>query len=157
MFGKKKIENKMKDREDKLLKVKYNAVFASYNKLEEKISKIQEKIEQVENMLQSKTLTDENEESDRILLSNKIQGYKKTVELLKEELDTLIGNDIDLDQIMLKSTQLTEKLEELHQIDNTLGQYKGLPPNLLEARKMLEIKKQELKDIEQLLYDKLNN
>lgn len=154
---KKKIENKMKEREDKLLKVKYNAVFARYNTLEEKINRIQEKIEKIDDTLQSKTLNDENEESERILLSNKVRDYKETVKKLKQELEVLNGNEIDLDQTMLKSTQLSEKLEELSQINNILEEYKGLPPNLLDARKMLEFKKQELKDIEKLLYEKMND
>ncbi|XP_058792038.1 uncharacterized protein LOC131664737 [Phymastichus coffea] len=154
---KRKIQSKMKEREERLLKVKYNAAFAKYNALQEKLLKIRKEIQQIEDALQSEISNDENTESDRILWSDRLHQYKGTIEQLEQELDNIQSQEIGLDKTLQKSSVLMDKLNDLTELNKALEQYGGLPPNLLQARYMLECKKQELQEIEKLLCDKLNN
>lgn len=152
-----KIQSKMKDRQERLLKAKYNAAFAKYNILQDKLMKIRKEIENIEEVLQSNLSYNENAESNRILWSDRLHQYKSTVCQLEQELDTLQIQEIGLDKTLQKSSMLMEKLNDLTELNRVLEQYGGLPPNFLQARYMLECKKQELEEIEQLLCDKLND
>ncbi|OXU19268.1 hypothetical protein TSAR_001543 [Trichomalopsis sarcophagae] len=154
---KKKIQSKMKEREERLLKAKYNAAFAKYNALQEKLNRIRKEIEEIEDTLQLKMSNDENTESDRILWSNRLHDYKDAIKKMEQELDTLQSKEIGLDSTLQKSSLLMNKLNDLSQLNSSLKRYGDLPPNLLQAKIMLESKTQELEEIENLIYEKMNN
>lgn len=152
----KKMQTKMKNREERLLKAWYNSAFSKYNSLEEKLAQIRKEIGQINDTLQSKMANDENAESDRILWSNRLRDYKGAIDNLEEELDTLQSRDIGLDNTLQKSSMLMNKLSELTEINTELERYDDLPPNLLQAKNALERKKRELEEIDNLIHEKMS-
>ena len=153
---KRKIQNKMKEREERILKARYNAEFAKYNDLQEKLNRIRKEIQQIEDTLQLKMSNDENIESDRILWSDRLHKYKEAIEKLQQELDALQSEEIGIDKTLQKSSLLMNKLNDLSELNNSLEPYGDLPPNLLQAKNMLEDKQRELEEIENLIYNKMN-
>ena len=49
-----------------------------------------------------------------------------------------------------------EKMNELSELNKSLEKYCDLPANLLQAKHALEYKKEELKELEKLIYHKIN-
>ncbi|KAL7296387.1 hypothetical protein TKK_0010400 [Trichogramma kaykai] len=154
---KRKVHEQMKAREERLFKAKYNAAFAKYNMLQEKLNKIQEEVKQIETNLQLKSSQDENAESVRILWSNRLLDYKNAITKLEEELEAIQFQDIRIDETLKKSSLLLDKVNDLAQLNNELEKYENLPTNLLQAKYVLENKKRELEEIENLIHDKMNN
>ncbi|XP_014217896.1 AUGMIN subunit 1-like [Copidosoma floridanum] len=153
---KKKIENKMKEREERLLRAKYNYAFTKYNAFECKLNQLRKEIEEVEDTLQEKISNDENEESNRILWSSRLHDYKDTVKKLEEELNELNIKEIGIEAIQQKSSILMEKLNDLVELDQELSKYKDLPPNLLQAKNALENKRKEQQAVENALHEILS-
>ncbi|XP_011500308.1 PREDICTED: uncharacterized protein LOC105364142 [Ceratosolen solmsi marchali] len=154
---KRSIENKMKNREERLFKARYNTAFAKYNNLQEKLIQIRSEIEPIEELLRLKMSNEENAESDRIVWSNKLYDYKGAIKKLELELDNLQIQEFGLDKTLQKSLLLMDKMNELNQLNLTLERYGDLPPNLIQAKNMLESKSEELKEIKTLIFDKMNN
>ncbi|KAJ8672664.1 hypothetical protein QAD02_003923 [Eretmocerus hayati] len=152
----KKVENQKREREEKILKAKYSSSYSRCDITRNKLSQIQNEVEQIEDTLQGKISNDENGEMNRLLLSDKLQGYRENIKKLEQELDGMNYQDIGVDKIFQKKSLLMDKMNELSLLDSDLDRYKGLPPNLLQAKKYLECKQKELEGIEALISDKIN-
>jgi chromosome segregation ATPase len=154
---KRNIESKMNDREERLFKSRYNTAFTKYNNLQEKLNQIRLEIEPIEELLRVKMANEENTESDRILWSNKLHDYKDAIKKLELEFDSLEIQEIGLEKTLQKSSVLMDKMNELNELNIALERYGDLPPNLMQAKSMLESKSQELEEIKALIYEKINN
>lgn len=151
-----KVQTKIREREEKILKARCNTVFAKYNDVQEKLTRTQSEVINIENILQSKLADNENTESSRILWSTKLTDYKRTIKMLEDELSAMNSQEIGPDRSFEKSNLLMEKLEELADLNKFLEHFSELPPNILQAKSVLQSKKQELEEIEHMINSKIN-
>lgn len=151
----KKILNKSKEREKRQLRASCNAIYAKYKTFQEKVNRLQTAVQAAEASLHSHLLNDEEKESNRILWTKKLHDYKQTIARQEEELKKL--QDVDICEIMRKSTILSEKMDEHTEMNKWFDKYGELPPNLLQAKHVLDLKRQELEEVERQIQLKLDN
>ncbi|KAF3420176.1 hypothetical protein E2986_09443 [Frieseomelitta varia] len=91
-------------------------------------------------------------------LSRKYTNFSKKLDCLQEALNSL-ENFIENSQkeqtdIHCNHISLFTKLSELAELNQYLSQYKDLPPNLLQAKALLEVKKKEYESLENTFLEK---
>ncbi|XP_069682470.1 kinectin-like isoform X1 [Periplaneta americana] len=88
------------------------------------------------------------------LLQHRMDKYKKTLEMLKDELQKL-GVSENHHLIKERMEAYTAMESECSSIRNDLEKYEGLPPNLVQAQEVLAQTKQKLENVKQQLNTKL--
>ncbi|XP_076668634.1 uncharacterized protein LOC143369080 [Andrena cerasifolii] len=149
----KKIEEKKRQREEKQLELQYHNVFRQYATFSKKLNRLQEVLSSCEGFVE-----DAQKEQDlycnRISLSTKLKEYQQTVEKLEADLTDLEIEDLYPQKILNKYNSYLEMSGELADLNRCLSHYSDLPPNLLQAKALLECKQKEYETLEKAFLEK---
>ncbi|XP_076245694.1 uncharacterized protein LOC143186129 [Calliopsis andreniformis] len=149
----KKIEEKKKQREAIQLTTQYDNLFKKYVIFSKKLNHLQEAVTSLENFVED-TQKDQDIYCNRISLSMKLKEYQQTVDKLKADITYMELEDIYPQKILNKYNKYLETLGEVAELNQYLSQYGDLPPNLLQAKALLENKKKEYEMIEKTFLEK---
>ena len=151
----KETEARMKARAEAEFKLNYEEALRMEKRLQEKLDIVKKSVDSLESKFQAMHEDYKDEESERLLILSKLNTYKDTVMKMEKQLEELQVADFHPDIILKKSQVCMEKLRELAELDEYLSQYGELPPNLLQAKAVLESKKKELENIDRMIMERL--
>ncbi|XP_033219406.1 uncharacterized protein LOC117174411 [Belonocnema kinseyi] len=152
----KEIEAKKQARAEAEFKINYEASFKKYSRMQEKLDSVKGNVDSLEDKIQNMNMNYKREEPERLLILTKLNAYKDKVSKLEKQLEDLEIGELHPDIILKKSTVCMEKLSELAELNIYLSQYGDLPPNLLQAKAVLESKKKELEKLDQMVLERLS-
>ncbi|XP_012277691.1 uncharacterized protein LOC105698217 [Orussus abietinus] len=147
----KKFEKRKSEWEKKILKQKHEAVFKRYASWQKKLGTIQEAVTLLENQIEQAHNQAENEYPNHVLLTSKINDYRETISQLKGQLNDMQAVEFDSAVILNKFKSYMELTGTLSELNQSLSYYSDLPPNLLQARALLESKQREYDEINKLM------
>ncbi|KAL0134544.1 hypothetical protein PUN28_001375 [Cardiocondyla obscurior] len=147
------IEEKKQQREEKQMSLKYDKLFRNCNKLQTKLDNLQEAVESLRNDIG----TTENNDMDcnKDFLSMKLKEYQQVFKKLETDLSDMQVNEFYSEEILNKYKEYLEQTSRLADLNQSLAQYGDLPPNLLQAKLLVENKRKEYKNLERMFLDKV--
>lgn len=146
------IEEKRQQREENQMSLVHDKLLGKCTRLYTKLDYIQEAVNLLENAINT---TEERDDlyCNKMFLSTKLKEYEQTVERLEADLDEMQVDEIYPEKILDKYKLYLEKKGKLADLNQTLDQYHDLPPNLLQAKILLEEKRKENEKLEQMLLE----
>lgn len=150
----KKIEEKKKQHEEKQLSLLYDHLFRKYSIFSRKLNRLQEAVNSLECFLENTQKEQENVYCNKITLSTKLNEYQQTLETLEADLIDMQIEDLYPQDILNKYHRYLEMSGELAELKQYLNQYGDLPPNLLQAKALLEVKRKEYETLEKAFSEK---
>jgi len=151
----KKRETMKKAVEERRLKSKYNDLCNSHESVLKEQNKTRTAVESLQEVVETAINKNEEEYANRIFMATKVNDYRQTIEQLEGNLNEMGVTDSYADTILEKYNAYLELTKELAEVDESLSKYGDLPPNLLEARAMVEEKEKYLKELDQSLFEKM--
>ncbi|XP_018054217.1 PREDICTED: uncharacterized protein LOC108691092 [Atta colombica] len=148
------IEEKRREREEKQMSVQYNKLFRNCTQLQTKLDHLQNAIDILKN---STDFTEEDKNDvycNKVFLSTKLKEYQQTVEKLEKDLSDMQVDEFYSKKILNKYKLYLEKTRNLAELNQSLAQYEDLPPNLLQAKLLIEGKRKEYEKLEQIFLEK---
>ncbi|KOC68402.1 hypothetical protein WH47_03560 [Habropoda laboriosa] len=91
---------------------------------------------------------------NNISLSTKLGEYQQTVKKLESDLVDMQIEDLYPQKILNKYDKYLEMAGELAELNQCLRQYGDLPPNLLHAKALVEVKQKEYHALVKTLLEK---
>lgn len=152
----KKIEEKKKQHEEKQLALLYDDLFRKYSSFSKKLNYLQEAVSSLENFIEKSQKEQEDIYCNHASLSTKLKEYQQTVEKLETDLIDMQVEDLYPTKILNKYHRYLEMSGELAELNHYLSQYKDLPPNLLQAKALVDVKRKEYETLKSALSDKTN-
>lgn len=152
----KKRESKKKAWEERKLKAKYKELCDRHAGVLEMQNEIRNAVEMLQGLVETAERNGEDEYADRIFMATKLNEYRQALEKLDEELKEIGAEEYNAKQILEKYETYLTLNEELSDVEQSLSKYGELPPNLLEARLLVEEKEKYLKDLDCALYEKMH-
>ncbi|XP_031832446.1 uncharacterized protein LOC116426918 [Nomia melanderi] len=149
-----KIEERKKQREEKQLALLYDNLFRKYTKFSKKLSHLQEAVNTIEEFVKDSQKDQTDSYCNQVLLSTKLKEYKQTVEKLETDLTEMQIEDLYPQKILNKYNKYMEMCGELAELNQDLNQYGDLPPNLLQAKALIEVKQEEYETLEKVFLEK---
>ncbi|XP_053991462.1 uncharacterized protein LOC128890961 [Hylaeus anthracinus] len=151
----KKIEEKKRQHEEKQLSLLYDHLYRKYSIFSRKLNHLQEAVSSLECFLENAQKEQEDTDCDKMSLSIKLNEYQQTMENLEADLEDMNIQDLYPQEILEKYHKYLETLGELAELKEYLSQYGDLPPNLLQAKAQLEVKRKEYETIEKAFLKKV--
>ncbi|XP_071554184.1 uncharacterized protein [Temnothorax nylanderi] len=147
------IEEKRRQREEKQMSIKYDNLFRNCTRLQAKLDHLQGEVDSLKNT------TDIMEDKDniycnKVFLSTKLKEYQQAVEKLEADLSDMQVDEHYSEKILNKYKLYLEKTSRLVDLNQSLAQYGDLPPNLLQAKLLVESKRKEYENLEQMFLEK---
>ncbi|CAK9806209.1 hypothetical protein ANTQUA_LOCUS4761 [Anthophora quadrimaculata] len=152
----KKVEEKKRQYEEKQLALLYDDLFKEYAIFSKKLNRLQEAVNSLESFIEDSQKKQEDIYCSNISLSTKLGEYKQTVKKLESELIDMQIEDLYPKKILNKFDKYLEMTGELADLNQCLRQYGDLPPNLLQAKALVEVKQKEYHVLEKALLEKTN-
>lgn len=149
----KKIEEKRRQREEKQLAARYDNLFRKHVTFSKKLNHLQDAVTSLESFVES-AQEDQDIYYNRISLSKKLTEYQQTADKLKADITYMELEDIYPQKILNKYDKCLEMLGELAELNQYLGQYGDLPPNLSQAKALVESKQKEYELLEKTFLEK---
>ncbi|KYN17305.1 hypothetical protein ALC57_10431, partial [Trachymyrmex cornetzi] len=148
------IEEKRREREEKQMSVQYDKLFRNCTKLQTKLDHLQDAVDALKNSIDV-TEKDKNDVyCNKVFLSTKLKEYQQTVEKLETDLSDMQVDELYSEKILNKYKLYLEKTSRLAELNQSLAQYEDLPPNLLQAKLLVESKRKEYEKLEQIFLEK---
>jgi len=148
------VEEKRRQREEKQISMKYDKLFRNCTNLQAKLDHLQDSVDSLKNIVD----TTEEEKNDlycnKVFLSSKLKEYQQAVEMLEADLSDMQLDELYSEKILNKYKLYLEKTSRLADVNQSLAQYGDLPPNLLQAKLLVESKRKEYEDLEQMFLEK---
>ncbi|XP_078049520.1 uncharacterized protein LOC144476448 [Augochlora pura] len=157
VFERKKVEEAHREREEKQLALLYDNLYRKYNKFSKKLMTLQEAVNDIEELVQEGLKDEEDRHCNQVFLSSRLKDYKETAKILEADISEMQVEDLYPEKILNKYKKYLEMSGELAEIDQCLSQYNDLPPNLLQAKALLEVKRKEYETIEKEFYERTTN
>lgn len=149
-----KIEEKKKQHEEKQLSLLHDDLFRKHNIFTKKLNTLQEAVNSVETFIKNAHKEQEDNYCNRISLAVKVNEYEQTIKKLEAELMDMQVEDIYPQKILNKYHRYLEMSGELAELNHCLSKYGDLPPNLLQAKALLEVKQKEYETLEKEFLEK---
>ncbi|XP_003706401.1 uncharacterized protein LOC100882854 [Megachile rotundata] len=149
-----KIEEKRKQREEKQLSLLHDDLFRKHNIFTKKLNSLQEAVNSVESFIEDARKEQEDNYCNRVSLMVKLKEYEQTAKKLEAELMDMQIEDLYPQKILNKYHKYLEMSGELAELNQYLSQYGDLPPNLLQAKALLEVKRKEYETLEKAFLEK---
>lgn len=148
------IEEKRRQREEKQMSMQYDKLFRNCTKLQTKLDHLQDAVDSLKNTIDT---TEENKNDmycNKVFLSTKLKEYQQAVETLETDLSDMQVDEHYTEEILNKYKLYLEKTSRLIELNQSLAQYGDLPPNLLQAKLLVESKRKEYENLEQMFLEK---
>lgn len=148
------IEEKRRQREEKQMSVKYDKLFRNCTKLQTKLDHLQDAVDSLKNFVDTTEGDKNNMYCNKVFLSTKLKEYQQAVEKLRMDLGDMQVDEFYSEEILNKYKLYLEKTSRLADLNQSLAQYGDLPPNLLQAKLLVESKRKEYENLEQMFLEK---
>ncbi|XP_011688970.1 PREDICTED: uncharacterized protein LOC105450703 [Wasmannia auropunctata] len=148
------IEEKRSQREEKQMSMQYDKLFRNCTKLQAKLDHLQDAVDSVKNVIDTTEEEKNNMYCNKVFLSTKLKEYQQTVEKLEADLSDMQVDEFFSEKILNKYKLYLEKSSKLTDLNQSLAQYGDLPPNLLQAKLLVESKRKEYENLEQIFLEK---
>ncbi|XP_047346425.1 uncharacterized protein LOC124947810 [Vespa velutina] len=137
------------------INMELNLVNMKLESLKNKVYQMQKSINSANGFVH-KTEKDIDDSCSQDVMRMKLQEYCQALDKLESELESLKVTDLQSHLISEKYKQYLEMLEEKVKVDKFLDKYHDLPPNILQAKVILEKKQRDYDQLENtfLLYNK---
>ncbi|KYN05330.1 hypothetical protein ALC62_03614 [Cyphomyrmex costatus] len=148
------IEEKKWEREQKQMSIQYDKLFRNCTKLQTKLDHLQDAVDSLKNSID---VTEEDKNDmycNKVFLSTKLKEYQQAVEKLETDLSKMQVDEFYSEKILNKFKLYLEKTSRLADLNQSLAKYENLPPNLLQAKLLLESKRKEYEELEQIFLEK---
>lgn len=144
------VEEKRQQREEKQMSVMYNKLLRNCTKLQTKLDNLQEAVDSLKNS-DDIAVTDKNEMfCNKAFLSTKLGEYQQTAEKLETQLTEMQVDNIYPEQIIEKYNLYLQNRSKLADLNQLIAQYNDLPPDLLQAKLLVESKEKEYENLERM-------
>ncbi|XP_076657813.1 uncharacterized protein LOC143361957 [Halictus rubicundus] len=157
VYERKKVEEARRQREEKQLALLYDNLYRKYTRFAAKLTDLQEAVNNIEELVEEGQKDEEDSHCNQVFLMTKLKEYKQTVEKLEVDLTEMQVEDLYPQNIVNKYDKYLEMCGELSEIDQCLSQYGDLPPNLLQAKALLDVKRKEYETLEIEFSERTNN
>lgn len=149
------IEEKTRQREERRLLQMHNELCKNRARLLKKLDYLEESVHSLENTI----VTGKNDDlyCNMMFLSAKLKEYQETEKKLETDLNDMEVEELYPEKILEKHKLYLELLSDLANVNQFLDPYHDLPPNLTEAKLMLESKRKEFKELEQQIFHRMND
>lgn len=154
MRERKIIEEKRRQREEKQLSMKYDELFRNCTRLQNKLDYLQDAVDSLQNTIDTTQEDKNNMYCNNVFLSTKLKEYQQAVEKLEADLSDMQVDELYSEKILNKYKLYFEKTSRLAELNQSLAQYGDLPPNLLQAKLLVENKRKEYANLEQMFLEK---
>lgn len=148
------IEEKKRQREEKQMSMKYDKLFRNCTKLQTKLDHLQDAVDSLKNFVDTAEEDKNNMYCNKVFLSTKLKEYQQAVEKLQADLSDMQVDEFYSEEILNKYKLYLEKTSRLADLNQSLAQYGDLPPNLLQAKLLVESKRKEYENLEQMFLEK---
>lgn len=148
------IEEKRRQQEEKRMSVIYDKLLRNCMRLQTKLDHLQDAVDSLQNTIDT---TEKNKDTlycNKVFLSTKLKEYQQAVEKLETDLSDMQVDELYPEKILNKYKLYLESTSKLTDVNQSLAQYSDLPPNLLQAKLLLENKRKEYKNLNQLFLEK---
>lgn len=150
----KKMEEARRRWEETELAYSYDHLHGKYLRFSQKLINLQEAVNNIKELVEEGQKHEEENHCNRVYLMTKLDEYKQTVKKLEDDLTELQVKNFYPQIILTKYDRYLEMCGELSEIDKCLSQYGDLPPNLLQAKALLEAKRKEYETLEKRFSEK---
>lgn len=150
----KKIEEKKRIREEKHLALLYDKLFRKYSSFSKKLDQLQEAVTSLEGFIENSQKEQTDIYCNHASMCARLKEYQQTVENLETDITKMQIDHLYPKKILNKYYSYLEMLGELAELNQWLSQYGDLPPNLLQAKALVEIKQKEYEALEKDLLKK---
>ncbi|XP_057318510.1 uncharacterized protein LOC130663355 isoform X1 [Microplitis mediator] len=151
-----KLDELKKAREDRDLKKKYEELCNKYANIQDKFHYIQENVNSLNEFIIAKSKDSENDYTNLIHKSTKLNDYNETFNNLEQELAVMKVTDDYPNKILEKHKEYMQSAGELATINKSLSQYGDLPPDILQARAVIEQLEKRRQETKRLLEEKMH-
>ncbi|XP_071861634.1 uncharacterized protein isoform X1 [Bombus fervidus] len=152
----KKIEEKKRQYEEKQLALLYDDHSRKYTIFSRKLNCLQEAVNSLESIIENSQKEQADIRCNHVSLFTKLKEYQQTAEKLETDLADMQVEDLYPKKILNKYHRYLEMSGELAELNQYLSQYRDLPPNLLQAKALVEVKKKEYESLKNTLLEKTN-
>lgn len=133
---------------EKEMNMKLKLLVMKTTSLEKKINCLQMSIDNVDDIVQNAKKDAEDSYSQNTFMTMKLKEYNQTLEKLEANLNNMRDIDLEPEMILEKYKQYINMTEQVVKLDQFLDQYNDLPPDLLQAKILLENKQKEYEELE---------
>lgn len=148
------IEEKKRQRKEKQMSMQYDKLFRNCTKLQTKLDHLQDAIDSLKNTIDTTEEKKNDMYCNKVFLSTKLKEYQQAVETLEADLSDMQVDEHYTEEILNKYKLYLEKTSRLIELNQSLVQYGDLPPNLLQAKLLVESKRKEYENLEQMFLEK---
>lgn len=148
------IEEKRQQREEKKMSLIHDKLLRSCIKLQTRLDHLQDAVDSLNNTLDIIGKDKDNLYCNKVFLSTKMEEYQQAVNKLETDLNDMQIDELYPEHILNKYKLYLENLGKLTDLNKPLTQYNDLPPNLLQAKLLLENKRKEYENLEQEFLEK---
>lgn len=153
-----KCQEIIKTRNDRAFKKIYEELCIKYSKIQDKVTKVQEKVQYICDIIDNERDDNKNSEyqySEIIQNQTKLNDYKRIIDNLEKELfDMTIDND-GPDEILKKYKYCMGASGELAELTKSLNYYQNLPPDIRQAKAVVEQTEKKRQQVKYLLDKKM--
>ncbi|EFN62911.1 hypothetical protein EAG_15804 [Camponotus floridanus] len=148
------IEEKRRQQEEKRMSVIHDKLLRNCMKLQTKLNHLQDAVDSLQNTIDTTENEKHNLYCNKIFLSTKMKEYQQAVEKLETDLSDMQVDELYPEKILNKYKLYLEGTSKLADVNQSLAQYGDLPPNLLQAKLLLENKRKEYENLDRLFLEK---
>lgn len=148
------IEKKKREQEEKRMSMIYDKLLRNCSRLQTKLDHLQDAVDSLQNTINATEKDKDTLYCNKMFLSTKLKEYQQAVEKLEIDINDMQIDELYPEKILNKYKLYLESTSKLADVNQSLAQYDDLPPNLLQAKLLLENKRKEYKNLEQLFLEK---
>lgn len=148
------IEEKRQQQEEKRMSVIYDKLLRNCMRLQTKLDHLQDAVDSLQNTIDTTEKEKDSLYCNKVFLSTKLREYQQAVEKLETDLNDMEVGELYPEKILNKYKLYLESTSKLADVNKLLAQYGDLPPNLLQAKLLLESKRKEYENLDQLFLEK---
>lgn len=147
------IKEKRQKREEKQISLMYDKLLKNCIKLQTKLNHLQSSVDALKDTIDDTEKNKDKLYCNKMFLSTKLKEYQQAIEKLEADLSAMQVDKLYPEKILNKYNIYLEKRSVLATLNQFLIQYGELPPNLLQAKLLVESKRNEYENLEQLFLE----
>ncbi|XP_029156316.1 uncharacterized protein LOC114929094 [Nylanderia fulva] len=148
------IQEQKRERNEKRMSMIYDILLRICMRLQTKLDHLQDAVDFLQNIVD---ITEKDKDTlycNKVFLSTKLKEYQQAVGKLEIDISDMQIDELYPEKILNKYKLYLESTSKLADINQSLAQYDDLPPNLLQAKLLLENKRKDYKNLDQLFLEK---
>ncbi|EZA60724.1 hypothetical protein X777_13964 [Ooceraea biroi] len=147
------IKEKRQQREENQMSLIYDKLLKNSTKLQTKLDHLHSAVDTLKDTIDETEKDRDSLYCNKVFLSTKLKEYEQAVEKLEADLSGMQVDEQYPEKILDKYNLYLERKSKLANLNQSLAQYGELPPNLFQAELLVESKKKEYENLEQLFLE----